>query len=281
MKSLLKKVLLFLSLGVFCINTVSCSSDENRVYVANDLDLYMQKDDTEVTLSTKEITGDTFLKKINHQESFILYYYSNYCATCTTVSEYWNTFLRSYNYLIYSFSAQASDIYYIANLYPDYFDETPKIMFFKQGELVLTLSSSRYSSYRLFESAMIEFARKSDIYTTTRLDAFMEFISSNSRYYLFLKDDNLSSVNDDDISAYDIYINDIRPNIENNSVPSLVLDVSTISDEIKEYLLSSAFSINVEVYTTTFTYVNNDQMTTYDYLIEDGYNEMMYLISNS
>lgn len=256
--SFFKKTLLMLGL-VASLSLNGCSNTNNGTYVINDLDLYVEKDNQDFTFSPRRIIGDDFLSKINNKESFILYFNSRYCATCKLVDEYFHTFLRNYNYLIYSFSAQASDFHYISDLYPDYFDVTPKVMFFNDGELTLTLSSSRYTSYRLFESAMVEFAHKSNMYTATSYNAISQFFSNNSNF-------NLIFVNPDN-QYYDVYINDIYDLLISYFSPTLILDLTLLEEELVNTLYTN-FNLNRRIETYFLTYTKQS-ITNYNYSLEN------------
>lgn len=275
MKIDFKKILLSILLPIISITTTGCVNDANKVTIINDLDLYIKSNEVDngnsEIFKPKNIVGDEFIKKIEDKEDFILYFYSNYCTACETVSNYLDVFLKNYNYLIYSFSNESSDIYYIKDTFSNLFNETPKIMFFNDGELSLTLSSSRYSSYRLFESSMIEFCLRSNIYTASNITSINTFIDKYDEFILFILDDKNSSYAEP--SSNYIFNTQIKPLLEESEIPSLLLDLKYIDDETKNNIYTAyglpytetalachVETINNKVSSKYFNYANKDEL---------------------
>lgn len=246
----------------------SCNNNANKVYVANNIDWFIKSNDEKTeTFFPTSLTGDQVQMMIETKQDFVVYFHSKDCLNCQKVDGFFDSFLAEHPFQIYSFSAQSSDIIYISELYPTFFDVTPKIMFFKNGENVLTLSSSRYSSYRSFESALLEFCLKSKIYTAYKLESTINFLEKCNQFLIYFKDQE-KIIEENYWPYYEYFRQDVFPIISTSNVPSLVFSHSLISSDIKDYLYAK-YDLDYDIKTWA-VYVDKDQQKTtrYNYQVD-------------
>ncbi len=244
----------------------SCDNSANKITVPLNIDYYLNKNE-EVELFPTPLTGDQVTMMIESKQDFILYFHSRQCALCSQVNNFFDTFLKNHPIQVYSFSAQSSDIVYISDLYPQYFDATPKVMFFKNGTNVLTLSTSRYSSYRSFESALMEFAMTNKIYTTTTLQGVEKFIEYKEEFLIFFLNDE-KIIQNSDWPYFSFYRQEVFPYLEKSQLNSLILDQNMLDNEAKTYLYNT-YGLSNDI-STWAIYINEleQKSTRYNYQVD-------------
>lgn len=258
------KTLMILMLSPLLL--ASCNNNANKISVPMNVDFYLKKDSQEELFPTP-LTGDQVTMMIESKQDFILYFHSSQCALCSQVNNFFDTFLKNNPIQIYSFSAQSSDIVYISDLYPQYFDATPKVMFFKNGTNVLTLSTSRYSSYRSFESALLEFSLKTNMHTATSLDGVKKFIDYKDEYLIFFLNDE-KIIQKNEWPYYLLYREEFFPYLETSKLNSLILDQKNIDSQAKTYLYD-AYGLTKDI-STWAIYINESEQksTRYNYQVD-------------
>lgn len=278
MKSVLKK--LSSLLPVIAIALTSCSNVDKTVKVALNLDLLSLS--AEEKAFPNELTGDELVMMIESKQDFVLYFHQNNCEMCKMVNPYYHQLLtpreeNKLNYIpydLYAFSANSSDFKYIASLYPNLLDQTPKTMFFKKGENILTLANSRYKSFKTFESAIAQFAVPSNIYTLEKKESLDKFLSlTNGTYLLFMRDKSRNQ--DKGYSSYEYWSNNVYPIIKDSKIPTLLLTYDMLEDDTKKtvtemYGLSS---------TQEAVYVQDNYKRYFDYLEETDSKDFINLLN--
>jgi thiol-disulfide isomerase/thioredoxin len=252
----MKKSLLNLLLLISLVPTLSSCSNENKVIVMNSLDVMSGS-----ALKTSALNGRQLITMFDTKQSFVLYVKSTSCQVCQTVNPYFTTLANETKYVYNSYNI-TEDPYFIDvyKAYPDYVSETPKTIFFKNGEPKIILSNNKYKNESLFISSMNEFTTKSNMYSansSTAIDYFYNILNF-SEYIVYIMDYTNKE-------SYSYFSTITYPVLSISEKPSLIVDASILGEANYKTLLDR-YDINDSTITNYLIDVKGDDVSYNNYL---------------
>lgn len=264
----MKKAFLKLSsLFVLLPGLTSCNSD-SKIILPNSLDVMSGQIE-----KMHAIDGDFFDSLINTKQNFVLYFKFPICHTCQKIEPYFVKLINENKYDIYSYSTTDPLFSEVYQKYPEYFNVAPKTLFFKQGELKLTLSSNKYNNEQSFLRSMNNFCIKSEMYiarTTNGLDYFLDSFDSFSVY----------TFDFDNQATYEIFSEIVYPIISTRTTPSLLIDIQDFEKNTFQDFLNS-YDLDSSITSWAFNVENNEIKNSVNYLENPDSLKSLYQIFNS
>lgn len=249
----MKKSFLRVSILLALLPTLSACNSGSHVILMNSLESMSGS-----VQKLENITGDRLSLMFETKQSFVLYFKQQNCGLCQQVEPYFTKLVNQNNFLIHSYSN--SDVHHLElrNKYPDLFDVTPKTMFIKNGELVMTLSASKYNNEKAFLNTMNEFCLKSEMYsarTSKGLDYFKENFND---YFVFV-------TNFDNSKTHEIFADIVYPILSTASSPSLIVDSKTLGETVYQNFITE-FDLDGEAKDWAFNVKNGTKKDAINYL---------------
>lgn len=249
----MKKTLLKISALVALLPSLNACNNNSRVILMNSLDVMSGQVE-----KMRSVSGDFITSLINTKQNFVLYFKVPGCSTCQKVEPYFTKLINENKYHIYSFSAADPSFSEMYQNYPDYFNEAPKTLFFKDGELKLTLSNNKYENERLFLKAMNEFCIKSEMYTATTSNGLNYFLESFTDFLVYIMDF-------ENQNTYRTFSEIVYPIISTSDSPSLIIDMRDLGESVYQNFLS-AYDLDDSITSWAFKVENGEKQNAVNYL---------------
>ena len=225
-----KKLISFISL-IALLPSLSACNEGNHVIMMNWLD---NLSDATVQ-KLKSISGGELRIMLDTKQDFVLYFSAPECGTCQKVEPYFTKFVNSTHYLIYSYSTSDAALGELYRDYPSIFNETPKTMFFKNGELNLTISSNKYNDENMFLSTMSEFCDKSNMYSGKTSTGINYFLNNFNDYFVYVMDEKNSE-------TYTMFSEKAYRTLSTSQSISLIIDASDLEAGVYSSWLDSSIT---------------------------------------
>lgn len=258
-----KKLIGFISL-IALLPSLSACNEGNHVIMMNWLD---NLSDATVQ-KLKSISGGELRIMLDTKQDFVLYFSAPECGTCQKVEPYFTKFVNSTHYLIYSYSTSDAALGELYRDYPNIFNETPKTMFFKNGELNLTISSNKYNDENMFLSTMSEFCDKSNMYSGKTASGINYFLNNFNNYFVYVMDKKNSE-------TYTMFSEKTYRTLSTSSSISLIIDASDLESGVYSSLMSG-YGLDSTITSWAIEVENKTVKSAINYLNSaDGFNSMI------
>ena len=240
----------------------SCESQAALIIVEKNID-YMLASEEKSPLHPVEIDVDDFLCLKESKQNFVLYFYSPNCETCQVVSnKRFPQFLANNPISCYQLSATNFEIKTLFDKYPNEFDETPKVMLYKEGEMVSYLNNTRYNDGRAFESSLIGLTDTSNVFTATLKDSITYFEDNNDEYLIVFKNSKVEG-------SYQYFSENIRETLLKSQKTSLILEDFSLQSDAKNYLAKQYNITNNETF-AIYKNKTSEEVLVFNYLTESN-----------
>lgn len=209
-----------------------CSKNKNAIRAVTNYDLVAYKDHPTVDMKklTKALTADEIILMSKNKGSFMLFFHSTHCSACETVSENYRNYLKSNNYLIYTYDVMNNDYLKLHEYSELTFPEsasTPRVLIIKEGKFIDEVANGKLFKKSFFNPAMNSFLNSSNVSEVRTLDGLNKYLESN-------KDSNIYLYNSQDDSSYSLYVKKIDDNEK-----SLFIDVSHSNEDLLEFAVAN------------------------------------------
>lgn len=225
----------------------SCEGNKASIYSITDYDLVVNRNKTQLFV---ELTTENLLNLIESNASFPLYFRSENCSSCLTVSNYTSKYITKAHTVIYSYEFLDNRETYIdlVKKYPDIFPSsavTPRFLIFKEGALSIEINNNKFQSEKLLHSSLETFLKKSKIFTLSKFENLDSFLSENESCLIF-------TYNRQNLDSLNLFNEYIFNNVEKANLPILAIDVYNVSsDEMNLFAnyfsLTSFFNTYIEI----------------------------------
>ncbi|MGM9873670.1 MAG: hypothetical protein ACI31G_01955 [Bacilli bacterium] len=235
------KRITFLLLPLLLLTSCSTRSDE-KIRMISNYNLSLSND------SFIKISAENIINKIDNKESFFLYLFSSSCAYCELTSNSIKEIQQNTPYTIYQYEASINSYKLLYEYNHKIFPEqlvTPRLITIKNGELKIDINSNRLIKTNLLKNSLESFSYKTNIFTLTKKESFLDFINQKQSFLLF----NYSSTS---LIEQNLK-NDILNQLDNSKKPILILDNIDIDDELNEYLMTNINKISYDNYIVTYS----------------------------
>ena len=224
-KTLIKSIVLIIPL-LF----TACSKNKNAIRAVTNYDLVAYKEHPTVDMKklTKALTADEIILMSKNKGSFMLFFHSEHCSACETVTENYRNYLKSNNYLIYTYDVANNDYLKLHEYAESTFPEaasTPRVLIIKEGKFVDEVANGKLFKKSFFNPAISSFLNSSNVSEVKTLNGLNKYLENN-------KDSKVYLYNSLDEASYSLYVKKIDDNEK-----SLFIDVSHSNEDLLAYAL--------------------------------------------
>ncbi len=248
-----KKLVGLLSL-IAMLPSISACNSANHVIMMNWLDNLSNS----TVQKLNSLSGGELRIMLDTHQDFVLYFSDPACATCQKVEPYFTKFVNNTHYLLYSYSTSDAALGELYRDYPTIFNETPKTMFFKKGELNLTISTNKYNDENMFISTMSEFCDKSNMYSGKTTAGINYFLDNYSDFFVYVMDKRTPE-------TYSMFSEKAYRTLSTSTTVSLIIDASNLESGAYESLLSN-YGLDTTVTSWAFSVQNKQLKSATNYL---------------
>ena len=214
---------------------------------------------------TYEITPFRLHELLDHQATFPLYLYGEYCIHCNNFKPILGQYIKNTHRQFYKCTFKTEEEYnFVVNDYPEVFKNytgTPSMLFIKDGELTYQVANTKFQSYEAFATIVKKHFYEGNLYTIDSLDGLKYYLNDYKDTFIYCYDDASNVSIEIFKTIYDKMLNNKSQNL-------LILNKNEILEEnykdICDYLelhIDDIFAINV---------TNGELTKTADYTADGG-----------
>lgn len=218
-----------------------CEGNQSTIYLERhgllENNLVSLEDD--ITLFTKSADNDLLITLSETKQDYVVYTYSENCSYCAFFLPILKNYLLETHHLIYSYNATSNNLNALNEALPDVYSvlATPNMSFFKDGQKISELASSRFQNAHNFKIAFDSYVTSSPIAQMDDLTSILNVFDNESNYVLYFYEDELS---------YEFYKEHFYPDF--NDIETLKpyrIDLSRLSDSEIEKINQKFYMLEV------------------------------------
>ena len=212
-----------------------------------------------------EITPFRLHELLDHEASFPLYVYGEYCSHCDNFKPILGKYIKNTGRQFYKCTFTTQEEYdFVVNDYPEIFANyigTPAMFFIENGKLTYQVANGKFSSYNAFATIVNKHFFSGNLYTVNTLDGLKYYLNDHKNTLIYCYDD-ASEVS---IELHKTIYEKMK---DNKSKDVLILNKNEISDTNYQ-AICGYFDLYVD--DIFAIYVNsNEQQKTADYTVNGG-----------
>lgn len=211
-----------------------CDNNKNTIYLERNslLENALVTIEDDLTLFTKSADNDLLIKLSETKQDYVVYTYSENCSFCASFLPILKNYLLETHHLIYSYNATSNNLTALNEALPDVYSilGTPNMSFFKDGQKISELASSRFQNAHNFKIAFESYISISNIEEVYDYNFTLNLLNKEDIIVYFYEDEN----------SYEFYKHYFYPDLSSlTNIDSYRVDLSRFSENEKETLENS------------------------------------------
>ena len=261
------KLLFFPAVLVCCLSSCSTIDKEHSILplLNYEVSVIGADNDRDYLDFAYEITPFRLHELLDHEASFPLYVYGEYCSHCENFKPILGKYIKNTKRQFYKCTFATEEEYnFVVKDYPEIFANyvgTPAMFFIEQGKLTYQVANGKFASYNAFATIVNKHFFSGNIYTVNSLEGLRYYLNDYKNTFIYCYDD----ASDVSIELYKTIYEKMKGN-EKRDV--LILNKNEISDvnyqaicDYLDFYVDDIFAM----------YIDGDkQEKTADYTVNDG-----------
>lgn len=171
-----------------------CNNNVNTIYLERNslLENNLVTVEDDITLFTKSADNDLLIKLSETKQDYVVYTYSENCSFCVSFLPILKNYLLETHHLIYSYNATSNNLTALNEALPDVYSVlgTPNMSFFKDGQKISELASSRFQNAHNFKIAFESYISLSNIEEVYDYNLVLSILNKTNIIVYFYEDEN-------------------------------------------------------------------------------------------
>lgn len=196
---------------------------------------------------------------LKNKHSFPLLVHNDSCENCRVALDIINLYQESNPYTIYKLEVNTTSFDFLADKYPDIFEDryVPQMFIISGGELTYSFSDAALDNYTNFKKEFKTHIYKTKLYNIDSLSSFEDFKNNHQNFLLFTYDSSKDEVNFNHSEVYEI--------AKKKKKYVVFVDKNAANTELINYFSNDQLFVSI--------YENGQIKTTVNYENDnDGYN---------